>query len=355
MNQRRPLACVIGDMDLVRPLALAGIRCAVVAPPGAASRYSRFTQVVLPWADPWERAFVVPDPTLVEELVDKARFQALAQRAGLPVPPARVLYPNRGLTAEELDLRFPIVLKPLVRRTAQWEPVGGLGKAIRVDTAAALVKLLPRLTAAGMPLIAQEVVPGPETRIESYHVYVDGQGVPVGEFAGQKIRTYPAEYGHSTALRITNSGDVIALGRVLAERLGLRGVAKFDFKRDPRGELHLLEINARFTLWHHPGALAGVNVPALVYRDLVGLPREAAALRSGVRWCLLWKDWAAARAAGVSFGRWLPWALGCEAKRTIAWDDPLPFVCGALWELRHRVGSARLPAAAAAPSATMSA
>ena len=398
MNPQRPLACVIGDMDLVRPLALAGIRCAVVAPPGAASRYSRFTQVVLPWADPWERGeelveilvrfgaaqpeppvlfyqqdrdlllvsrhrerlaqvfrFVIPDATLVEELVDKARFQELAQRVGLPVPPARVLHPNRGLTADELDLRFPIVVKPLLRRTAHWEPVGGLGKAIRVDTAAALAKLLPRLRAAGMPLIAQELVPGPETRIESYHVYVDRQGVPVGEFAGQKIRTNPAEYGHSTALRITNSGDVIALGRVLAARLGLRGVAKFDFKRDPRGELHLLEINPRFTLWNHPGALAGVNLPALVYRDLVGLPREAAARRSGVRWCKLWEDWGAARAAGVSLVRWLPWAMGCEAKRIIAWDDPLPFVCATLWELRHRVRSVQLSVAAMVPLTMMSA
>src|SRR5438552_14967871 len=47
-----PLACVIGTMDLVRPLGLAGIRCAVVARPGDAIRYSRFTTTVLPWADP---------------------------------------------------------------------------------------------------------------------------------------------------------------------------------------------------------------------------------------------------------------------------------------------------------------
>ena len=395
MSARRPLACVIGDMDLVRPLALAGIRCAVVAPPGAAPRYSRFTRVVLPWADPWERGeeladilvrfgaaqpeppvlfyqedrdllfvsrhrerlaqafrFVVPDATLVEELVDKARFQELAWRVGLPVPQARVLLPDRGVAADELDLRFPIVVKPLTRRTEHWEPLGGPGKAIRVDTAAVLVKLLPRLAAARMPVIAQELVPGPEARVESYHVYVDEQGAPVGEFAGQKIRTCPAEFGHSTALQITNSADVMALGRVLAARIGLRGVAKFDFKRDPRGGLQLLEINARFTLWHHPGALAGVNLPALVYSDLVGLPREAAALRPGVRWCKLWQDWAAARAAGVSLWRWLPWALGCEAKRTMAWDDPLPLVCGALWQIRHRVGAAPFPTRAVAPAAT---
>jgi hypothetical protein len=47
-------------------------------------------------------------------------------------------------------------------------------------------------------------------------------------------------------------------------RLGVPGVAKLDFKRDDPGRLHLLEINARFNLWHDPGAVAGVNLPATV-------------------------------------------------------------------------------------------
>jgi hypothetical protein len=28
----------------------------------------------------------------------------------------------------------------------------------------------------------------------------------------------------------------------------------------------------------------------------------------------------------VPLTRWLPWALGCEAKALWAWDDPLPMV-----------------------------
>jgi D-aspartate ligase len=47
-------------------------------------------------------------------------------------------------------------------------------------------------------------------------------------------------------------------------RLGVRGVAKLDIKRDDRGRLHLLEINPRSNLWHDPGAVAGVNLPAMV-------------------------------------------------------------------------------------------
>ncbi len=43
----RPDACVIGSMDLVRPLGLAGIRSTVVVEPGDAAAYSRFTSDVI--------------------------------------------------------------------------------------------------------------------------------------------------------------------------------------------------------------------------------------------------------------------------------------------------------------------
>jgi predicted ATP-grasp superfamily ATP-dependent carboligase len=377
------LACVLGDADLLRALGLAGIPCAVAAAPGEPARYSRFARVVLDWADAWDRPdalleslerfgaaqstppvlfyeedrelllvsrsrerlrrhfrFVVPAADLVEDLVDKGRFQALAQRLDLPVPPARVLDPRTD--SAPLDMQFPVALKPLVRRGDQWDPIAGGAKALRIDTPVALIALWPRLAAAAMPVVLQQLIPGPETSIESYHVYVDESGETVGEFTGRKIRTWPVSHGDSTALVITDAPEVTALGRDLVGRLGLRGVAKFDFKRAPDGRLYLLEVNPRFTLWHHLGARAGVNIPALVYADLVGLPRTGMRqARAGARWCKPWDDVRAARAAGISFLQWLPWALGCEAMRVVAWDDPMPLVRGVLWRGMSRLFPSR--------------
>jgi hypothetical protein len=114
----------------------------------------------------------------------------------------------------------------------------------------------------------------------------------------------------------------------------LSGVAKLDFKRDPQGELRLLEINPRFNLWHHPGAIAGVNIPALVYADLTGLPRPPVRpAKPGIHWCRVWKDFPASRAAGVPLVPWLRWVLACEAKSSLSWDDPLPVVRSTLHRL----------------------
>jgi predicted ATP-grasp superfamily ATP-dependent carboligase len=190
--------------------------------------------------------------------------------------------------------------------------------------------------------MAQELVPGGETAIESYNVYVNDAGAIVGEFAGRKIRTHPLTFGDSTALEVTDAADVLALGQRIVKRLKLRGVAKLDLKRAPDGSLRLLEINPRFTLWHHLGACAGVNLAALVYRDLTGLPHPPrAAARAGTRWCKPWSDIRAARASGISLVRWIPWALSCDALSAFAWDDPMPLLGAGLSTWMERVARSR--------------
>jgi predicted ATP-grasp superfamily ATP-dependent carboligase len=347
----------------------------VLAQPGAPARFSRSTIHAIDWIDPWEQGdelvrrlvrwgyqqpeppvlfyqddralllasrhrdqlrqafrYVIPDQQLVEQLVDKQQFQKLAEKLKLPVPKAVSADPSRELPPS--GVAFPVIVKPLTRRNDLWNPVGGGGKAVRYDTPEALRAAWPMLAGMGARVLVQELIPGPESQIESYHVYVDDKGDVVADFTGRKIRTYPVAYGDSTALEITDAWDVTELGRKVVKTLRLKGVAKLDFKRAPDGQLLLLEINPRFTLWNHLGAVAGVNIPALVYGDLTGRPRPTAApVRAGVQWCKVWSDQAAARAGGMSLLRWLPWALGCEAKSAFAWDDPMPLIRAALWRL----------------------
>jgi D-aspartate ligase len=369
----QPLALVMGDVDMVRALGIAGIASALFGFEDEAGRYSRHVRAALPWIDPWERraelvaallafAHAQPEPPvlfpqtdatvllasryrerlgealrllladheLIEQLMDKGRFQALADEHGLPVPRAQRLGPGPGQAPPALDVRFPLVVKPIVR-TPGWTRLAGSSKALHVLDAGAFAALWPRLGDVGTELLAQELVRGPESSIESFHAYVDASGVVAGEFTGRKIRTFPPDYGHSSAVEVTALPDVAELGRDVLARLGLKGVAKLDFKRDDRGRLHLLEINPRFNLWHYPGALGGVNLPAMVYADLTGRerPPAAASLRT-IDWCDPLLDLRAARAAGIAPLDWLRWVRRCEAICGLAWRDPMPFFRGRL-------------------------
>jgi D-aspartate ligase len=377
-----PRSVVMGDIDLVRALGLAGITSAYVGPPDASARFSRHVSTVVPWTDQWNGQdalvaallelargeagplvlypqtdaalllvsrhreelggafrFVLAEAEVIEQLVDKGRFHQLAARLGLPVPPAVSLRAEPGAAPPALELPFPVLVKPFTR-AGDWDAAGGQAKALEVRGEADWSALWERFSALRMQLIVQRLVPGPETAIESYHAYVDAEGTVAGEFTGRKIRTFPPRFGFSTAVEITELPDVAELGRDVLARLGLTGVAKVDFKRDARGTLHLLEVNPRYTLWHHPAALAGVNVPAIVHADLTGLPRPVGRRATRpVAWCTPLTDLRAAHAQGISPLTWLRWARHCQAVSGLSRDDPRPFVRGAVWHALSR----RLP------------
>ena len=374
-------ACVLADLDIVRPLGRAGVRCIAVARGTDPVRWSRFTAAFVDrtaWGTAEDRVagllalaerepepptlfyandqdlllvsrhraalrevflLAIADADLVELLLVKTRAHERFAALGLPVPPVWRLDRQAGRPPD--GIRYPVVVKPVVRE--QGPAIGGAAKATRFGTAQELETAWPALSASPDDLLAQLLIEGGEDRIESYHVYIDAAGEIAGEFSGRKLRTFPVRYGNTTALVTTDAEDVRALGRRVVHGLGLRGVAKVDFKRDADGRLWLLEVNPRFNLWHHAGACAGVNIPALVHADLTGTARPAVRpARAGLTWTDPLMDRRARREAGVSVPRWLAWTAGADSRWSIALDDPLPVVRGIVAPYVRR----RLPAAA---------
>lgn len=374
----QPVACVLGDLNLVRPLAAAGIACVVASNRGMV-RHSRFVHHVikLDGVDSPDQVvdrlldfgasqpeqpvlyyqadsdllmvsrnrsllsqgfrFLLAETDLVEAMTDKIRWFELAQRLDLPVPTTVLL----DLDGEaKVDLSFPIIVKPVSHDTGAIPGASRLAKAVAIRSQAELKDRSPYLRPANGGLVGQQLIQGPETRIESYHVYVDAEGRVAAEFTGRKIRTLPRQFGTTTALEVVDSPDVRRLGRDIVDRLGLIGVAKMDVKRGPDGRLWLLEVNARFTLWNNAGAAAGVNIPALVWADLTGHQRPRTGLRQPRTTWWHPNDFRAHRAWRVPLGEWISFALHADARSGLAWDDPSPLIHAAGGAVRKRAGAA---------------
>lgn len=378
----KPLACVIGDLSLIRSLGRANLDVAVAtADPAAALVHSRYVQrvIVVPSfaEDPLgavtelmrfgsrcrvcpvlffqgdddllavsrERTalaryfrFALPPAELVESLVDKVRFAPLAERLGLPVPHTYAIPRGAALSDERVRSwsHFPCILKPAVRThwfgsRLQREVVGRLQKAIRIESRSELDAVLGQVAAHDSAFILQAAIEGGEDHVLSYHAYVR-DGVVIADFTGRKVRTSPRTYGISTCVEITDDPVVREVGRDVLKRLEFSGVVKLDFKEDARtGRLYLLEANPRFNLWHHPGAVAGVNLPFIVYKDLVApgsMQPDSVHARAGVRWMAARHDLRALseyRAAGeLGVLAWLYQLVTCEVTEDLNWQDPIP-------------------------------
>jgi predicted ATP-grasp superfamily ATP-dependent carboligase len=288
--------------------------------------------------------FALPSSELLEDLVDKRRFAALAKRTGLPTPRTHAI--ARGCATTDPSVRswneFPCIVKPGLRTHWYGSALApSHQKALRVDSRSELVSLAPALAAHPSDFIMQSLIEGSEDQIVSYHAYASGAGV-VADFTGRKVRTMPAQYGASTYIEVTDDDRVRRLGREVLARIGFSGVIKLDFKEDARdGQLYLLEANPRVNLWHHPGAVAGVNLPAIIYRDLVepgSVRPDSCRARPGVRWMWALPDLHQQRTSG-SFPalRWLQEVASAEVVEDFCWSDPLPGFAGLVGRLRARV------------------
>lgn len=275
-------------------------------------------------------ALLLNEPRLGEELLDKTRFQGLAERRRLPVP--------RCIDWEALGgERGPVLVKPRTRTGWDDSPVrtqlfGGEGKA-RVFASGREARLDPLVRSLAGRLQFQEYVPGADDTIWSFHGFAAPGGEVLEGFVGRKIRTFPAHTGDSAYLRLAHDPALVSLGRDIAARLSLAGIFKMDFKRHPQsGRAYLLEINTRFNLWQYLGAKNGVNLARVAYEFLLqGRRPRPARLSTRTRW-LAWRyDWRAFRelhARGeLTALAWL-WSLAQAPKiyEYFSWSDPMPFV-----------------------------
>jgi predicted ATP-grasp superfamily ATP-dependent carboligase len=202
-------------------------------------------------------------------------------------------------------------------------------------------------------LTFQEYIAGDDRQLWSFHGYADERSRLLAWFIGRKLRTYPSLTGMSSYLELAHDGELAALGRDIVARVPLRGVFKIDFKRDAAsGRCFVLEINARFNLWHHVAAKNGVNLPQVAYDHLVyGAQPTPAPYSTRYRWLCPRLDFRAYREAAargeLGLARWLASLLRARKVYDLfCWTDPAPWLHAwanrARSRLRRELGGLRL-------------
>jgi D-aspartate ligase len=270
--------------------------------------------------------FVMPEHGLMEQLMSKTGFQALAERHGFPIPRAVCVDKSGGPQAVR-ELKFPCVMKP-TKKDAGYG--ARFAKAYRVEGYADVERLWRDMRELIDEVIVQEWIEGGDSSVYFCLQYrPKSPGRPVS-FVGRKLSQWPPLVGGTAACEPAPDvkDELLALTDRFFEAVGFAGLCSMEYKRDDRdGRFYMVEPTVGRTDYQEEVAvLNGVNIPYAAYCDAAGLalpqpePGGTAAM---------WRDtagYARALLAGGSAPRPAP-APGLRVYDAIfRFDDPMPYL-----------------------------
>ena len=173
---------------------------------------------------------------------NKWNFHCFLEKEGLPSP--KTHYYTSGDSLEQLQLSFPLLIKPL-------DKAQGVGIA-KFDSYAELNKALQERTES-YPLIFQQYFPGID--------YVVGILADHGKLLAWVMSIYNPG---SNMRHIVSEEKILELTRAVIKKMAFTGVAAIDVRRDTRDDkFYFLETNLRFggSSIYYPKV--GVNLGAL--------------------------------------------------------------------------------------------
>lgn len=231
-----------------------------------------------------EEHFIVacPDAEVVERFIDKRYTYELAAARGIPIPRTLVPEGPDDLVAFDEQVRYPCLVKPRESHRYMWH---FKAKLAVVASLAEMRSAYDAAAQAGVDVVIQELIPGPDSCGVNYNAY-RWDGEVLADCTARKVRLAPPRFGVPRVVLSADVPAVVAPGRAILDSLGLEGFACTEFKYDVRDRtFKLLEVNGRHNLSALLSIRCGINFPWISYRHLTARERPAAVdARTGLYW-----------------------------------------------------------------------
>lgn len=276
--------------------------------------------------------FLLPEPSIVEAVLDKRLTYDLAVRHHVPCPKVIVIHDEKQLADIIQEITFPCILKPVYSANFR-KRIGPrlYKKVIQVEKASQLRETYRFYRQFG-ELMVQELIPGDESNIYSVKTFFDDQMQLTGMYMNQKIHQFPPHFGSSAMVLSKRDEEVIQKATSFLTKLQFKGLAITEFKRDPRdGELKFIEINSRIGLTQRLSTACGVDLAYLYYLSLTNQhPQPVIDQKEGVKWIYFVRDFISflekRRKKQMTTSQWIKGLSGKKVEALFSWDDPFPFI-----------------------------
>lgn len=273
--------------------------------------------------------YSLPPKNVIESVVDKQGLHELADRVGTQCPISYSPHSMHDVTDIKDELNYPVFIKP--RYSHLWREKFRT-KGMRINNPSQLVETYAKMLKSNLPVIVQEIIPGPESNIYHVYVYASQKRESTVPFVTRKLRQYPRQFGVGTSMVSVHNDEVLDAGLRFIREIHYVGLGSVEFKFDDRDRTYkMIELNARLPMQNIHATLAGVNFPLIQYMDLSDQLHEPTfGWRDGVKWVDCVQDFLASYEDSsnrqLSFLSWLRSVRNADCHAYFANDDPLPFV-----------------------------
>lgn len=230
-----------------------------------------------------------PDWDALSIFIEKEKTYALAKQLDIPHPKSIPLFGWEDLRGIS-EILYPCILKPV--SSAEFNAKFH-AKNFEVSNDRELRQKFQLCQDAGLPMILQEIIPGPDDNLYKMQGYVNSQGKLVGRFFYRKLRQHPPQFGIArVGISTARHPEVERLTEELLIRSNYRGYFSNEFKLDPRDEqFKLIENNCRMPRSGMLAIACGINFPWLIYEDLVlEQQSDITQYQVGTYWIDFWTD-----------------------------------------------------------------
>ena len=277
-----------------------------------------------------EEFYRIPTPgwEVIQNVYIKKNTYQLAEKIGIPIP--TTYYPDNLQELVELSLNYPVVIKPSIRDNFYSKVKI---KAFRVNNKEELVKTYEYVCSIIEPseVLVQEFIPGGPNHLYSFCPFFKN-GEVLTSIMARRTRQHPMDFGHASTF--AELVDIPEIQKIAEKFLGLinyYGFAEVEFMQDPRdGNYKLIEVNPRVWGWHTIAIASGVDLPYLLYQDIIGEEMDVRLPIDNLKWVRLITDVQTVLSEIIG-GRlrirdYLKSMKGKKEFAVFALNDPLPFL-----------------------------
>lgn len=206
-----------------------------------------------------------------KEVMEKSTLESLAKAHGVKVPETFQM-DDEALNMKVKEIGYPCLVKPsnshdfikIFRR-----------KMFKVFNEKELREAIDLAKKEDLKVVVQEIVPGFDDHMYTFDAYLNDDSKVTHYLTCQKYRQYPINYGASVYTEQKHVEALPKIGIPFLEAIGYKGFGEIEFKKHEKtGEFYLIEINVRFSNLNELVTQAGLNMPYITYREMIGKPVE---------------------------------------------------------------------------------